>query len=342
MMVQSKNLSYLTGLFFILSIASLSLIAEPKLELKQITLLDKNISTIEKGFKLKNKPKLILLSGPTDNWHSDLAWWILGQNYLAKNYQTLAVERASQGFSDIIEKPSYRDFAERLKVLIKDEKEPVVIVAFASSNLSVQLVLQDIEVARKVKGVVFIDPDVLTKHALNHYTGESENYRKNWQQLEDYIKAGKYQERIEKKIAGEKQHLAEIIPAKYENLMDWPLYEQYELQRKKPEYQINKFKEVTAYKKDLEAAMAVNTPTQVPLVILDTDFETAYLKTLDDEKVKASIVQWRDEGKAQFFHMASHHSCSAYWPVKSQEHLLTYTRPDLIERAVQRLENCKD
>ena len=57
-------------------------------------------------------------------------------------------------------------------------------------------------------------------------------------------------------------------------------------------------------------------------------------------KQKASIIQWRDEGKEQFFELAQNNKCSAYWPVNTQEHLLTFTHPELIELAVKRIEGC--
>ncbi len=299
-----------------------------------------NVKLASNNKGMSNKTLLLLLSGPTDNWHSDQAWWILGQNYLSQTYPTIGLERAGQGFSEIIEKPSYTDFSKRLSQYIKQQKQPLIIVAFASSNLSVQIMLQDSKVAKKVKGIVFIDPDVLTEHSIKHYTGESEGYRKNWQQLEDYIKAGKYQQRINEKIDAERKHLTKIINGELQQFMDWNLYARFENLRRKPEYQINKFKEVTAYKVDLKIAMDSPVPVNIPVVILDSDFETGYLETIKNEQVKVSIIQWRDEGKAQFFNMASKNPCGAYWPIDSQEHLVTFTHPHLIQRAVERIENC--
>lgn len=297
------------------------------------------LSSISKGDNT-TKPKLLLLSGPTDNWHSDLAWWVLGQNYLAQNYSTIAIDRAGQGFSGVIANPSYQDFAERLMIYIKRQKQPIIVLAFASSNLSVRIALQDPKVVAKVKAIILIDPDVLTGHAIDHYTGESENYRKNWQQLEDFIRAGKYQARVKQKVLAEKEHLEKIIPEELVPFMDWQLYQQYEKVRLTDVYQLRKFKEITAYKKDLEAARKAEIPKEIPVVILDSDFETAYLKTIEDPKVKDGIIKWRDQGKRQFFEQAKKHSCGAYWPVNSQEHLLTYTRPDLIQLAVERVIAC--
>ena len=170
---------------------------------------------------------------------------------------------------------------------ISQHNESLIVVAFASSNISIQIALQNQAVRKKVEGLVLIDPDVLTEHALNHYTSESENYRKNWQQLEDYIKAGKYQERMSKKIAEETKHLKSIIPDHLNEFMDWDLYKKYIETRGTDNYQLNKFKEVTVYKADLEKAMQSSIPDSIPVVILDSDFETAYLANIKDEKAKS-------------------------------------------------------
>ncbi len=299
------------------------------------------LSIIKKGETFSSKPTIVLLSGPTDNWHSDLAWWILGQNYLSEHYNTIAIERANQGFSQKIEQPSYTDFAKRFSTFITKQPNRIIVVAFASSNLSVQIALSDNEVKSKVQGVIFLDPDVLTEHSIHHYTQDTENYRKNWQQLSDYIKSGKYQERAAKKVEDEKAHLKVIISKGFEKYMDWNFYEDYENIRKSNEYQWNKFKEVTVYKDDLQNAYANKFPKETPLVILDSDFESGYLTNIKDEKVRASIIKWRDQGKQQFFELAKLNKCNAYWPVDSQEHLLTFTELDKIKRAIERIEKCQ-
>ncbi len=320
-------------IFFLGLLANLHVLSETK--------STKSLYVIKKGDG-DNNPKIILLSGPTDNWHSDLGWWVLGQNYLASKYSTVAIERPGQGFSQSIEKPSYVNFANNLSTFISNEKAPVILVAFASSNLSVQLALQSQQVQEKVLGVVFLDPDVLTEHSIEHYTAESENYKKNWQQLKNYIKAGNYQSRIAQKILQEREHLEALVIPELEDYMDWELYDKYEKKRGEANYQINKFKEVTAYKSDLEHAMEASFPMDIPLIILDSDFETGYLKTIEDNKVRQSIIKWRDQGKKQFFDLARRHPCSAYWPIDTQEHLLTYTHPQKIQQAIHRIEMCSN
>ena len=208
--------------------------------------------------KNKQLPLLILLSGPTDNWHSDSAWWIVAQNILSQDYQTLAIDRAGQAWSDRIEVPSYRQFAKDLKGLLSNNnsvelERELVFVAFASSNLSLNVLLADDAIVARTRGVVLIDPDVLTEHSLQHYTGETEGYKKGWQGLEDYIRSGKYDERIGQKLKAEREHLETIIPAKYQSHMDWDYYGAIEMIRQTRDYQIHKFLEASVYKEDLEA-----------------------------------------------------------------------------------------
>ncbi|RDX36615.1 alpha/beta hydrolase [Kangiella sp. HD9-110m-PIT-SAG07] len=300
----------------------------------------------QKG-KNQENPLLILLSGPTDNWHSDSAWWIVAQNFLAKNYQTMAIDRAGQAWSERIEQPSYRQFAEDLKVLLSkdgfvDSKQKLVVVAFASSNLSLNLLLTEHAITERMQGLILIDPDVLTAHSLQHYTAETEGYKKGWQGLEDYIRSGKYDKRISQKLETERQHLESMIPAKYRSQIDWDYYEAVEMIRQTREYQIHKFLEASVYKEDLEAAKQQPLPETLPLVVLDTDFESAYLEPLEDETVKASIALWRQEGIEWYFELAQSSKCGAYWPVETQEHLLMMTQPELIEQAIEKVLACSE
>ena len=295
--------------------------------------------------KNKQRPLLILLSGPTDNWHSDSAWWIVAQDLLAEDYQTLSIDRAGQGWSQRIDNPSYRQFAKDLKSLLSSDEvveldRELVFVAFASSNLSLNLLLDDEAIAARTQGVVLIDPDVLTQHSLHYYTSETDGYKKGWQGLEDYIRSGKYDERIQQKLKAERKHLEAIIPSQYQHHMDWDYYDAVEMIRQTRDYQIHKFLEASVYRQDLEAAKSQGLSDSLPLVILDTDFEAAYLEQLDDEEVKASIAQWRQEGIEWYFALAQSSQCGAYWPIETREHLLMMTQPELIEQAINKVLAC--
>ena len=75
-------------------------------------------------------------------------------------------------------------------------------------------------------------------------------------------------------------------------------------------------------------------------MVLDTDFESAYLETIEDEAVKASIAKWREEGIEWYFELAKGSDCGAYWPVDTEEHLLMMTQPKLIEQAIEKVLAC--
>jgi pimeloyl-ACP methyl ester carboxylesterase len=298
----------------------------------------------------EQKPLLVLLSGPTDNWHSDSAWWILAQNYLAKSnlgksYQSIAIDRAGQAWSEQIEAPSYRQFASDLEAFLLseeviDSERELVFVAFASSNLSLQLLLDNPKIKSRTRGLVLIDPDVLTAHSIQHYTSETEGYKKGWQGLKDYIEAGKYDQRIEQKLKAEREHLMTLIPKEHEAFMEWDYYDAVEGIRNTRDYQVHKFLEASVYKEDLEAAVKHPLDSELPLVVLDTDFESAYLETIEDEAVKASIAKWREEGIEWYFELAKGSDCGAYWPVDTEEHLLMMTQPKLIEQAIEKVLAC--
>lgn len=224
--------------------------------------------------------------------------------------------------------------------IVRAERQPLIIIAFASSNLSVNVLLQQETVASKVQGVVLIDPDVLTEHSIQHYTGETEGYKSGWADLEAYIRSGQYDERIQQKLLAEREHLQDIIRSEQAEYMDWQYYEANEAIRSTREFQVNKFREASVYLEDLGAAKAKPLDSSVPLVVLDTDFESAYLEQLEDEKVKASIAQWRKEGVEWYFELAQRSECGTYWPVDTQEHLLMMTQPKLIEQAVEKIMAC--
>lgn len=287
------------------------------------------------------KPDLILLSGPTDNWHSDSAWWSLGQNFLAQEYHTIAIDRAGHAWSETVSKPSYRQFATDLSKFILERGRPVILVAFASSNLSVHGLMQNRDAASLVKGAVLIDPDALTEHSIEHYSSETERYRKGWSEIEQFINDGKYDEIMQKKTNEEREHLKSIISAKHEHYMDWDFYSAVETIRNTRSYQLEKFRETTHYREDLIQAQNNPLPVDLPIVIIDSDFETGYLPKIEDESVKASIIQWRDEGRDWFFQISQNSECGAYWPIASQEHLIMMEQPELLTRAIEKLLRCE-
>ncbi|GAA4359415.1 alpha/beta hydrolase [Kangiella marina] len=300
----------------------------------------------QKG-KNTEAPLLVLLSGPTDNWHSDSAWWIVAQDVLAENYQTVAIDRAGQAWSQRIDAPSYQQFAKDVEALllgdfVVEDNRRLIFVAFASSNLTLNSLLTNTAVLARTEGVVLIDPDVLTQHSINHYTSETDRYKEGWQGLEDYIRSGKYDQRIEQKLVAEREHLNSIIPSEHVERMDWEYYDAVEMIRGAREYQVHKFLEASGYREDLLTAKQSPLPAELPLIILDTDFESAYLETLDDEAVKASIAKWRQEGIEWYFELAQKSQCGAYWPVATQEHLLMMTQPELIEQAIRKVQACSE
>lgn len=288
-----------------------------------------------------SKPYLLLLSGPTDNWHSDSGWWALAQTFLSENYHTIAIDRAGHAWSEPVAEPSYKQFGQDISSFINEQREPVIIVAFASSNLSLHIVMQNSGAAQYIKGAVLIDPDALTDHSINHYTSETERYREGWDGIEQYITSGQYDENIQQKIIAERQHLKTLIPTAHEHFMDWNYYTAIEVIRNSRSFQLEKFRETTHYRQDLLQAKQHPLPESLSLVVIDSDFESAYLPKVDDESVKASIVQWRDESRDWFFALAQKSQCGAYWPLESQEHLIMMEQPELITRAVEKLLSCQ-
>jgi hypothetical protein len=75
-------------------------------------------------------PTVVMLSGPTDSWHSDSAWFAALQPLLARTMRTYVVDRAGQGFSEGDGRGGYAAFGEQLGSLLPElASERVIVVA---------------------------------------------------------------------------------------------------------------------------------------------------------------------------------------------------------------------
>ena len=91
---------------------------------------------------------LLLVSGPTDHWHSDNGWFaglvgLFGQDPAFKDYKVILVDRP--GTQKNSGAPiSYRDFGAKLNHFLKTQKiTQLGILSFASGNLAVQELLKE-------------------------------------------------------------------------------------------------------------------------------------------------------------------------------------------------------
>lgn len=270
-----------------------------------------------------DKPTVVLLSGPIDSWHSDSAWWAWLGPELAKSHRVIALDRAGLVENTPDAKVGYQhfahDLAEALTVLkIKD----ALVVAFASSNISVQLYLANNPQQSAIKHVIMIDPDVLTEFSIARYQNDAAPFSKNLAAYLDYIKAGHYHARTAQKNAADLALLYELSGGTKE--VDWLYINKLQQARLQVNNQVNLFNEIAIYGLDLAAVAATQWPTGMPLTVIDTDFEAEYIDAESDDTQKAGLVAWRQDGTRYYQSITALHPASRYIATSSRAHLYQF------------------
>jgi pimeloyl-ACP methyl ester carboxylesterase len=265
-------------------------------------------------------PTLVLLSGPIDTWHSDSAWWAALGPRLAKDYRIIAVDRAGI-FNQLANAPvGYQHFADDLYLLFKQLNiQQSTVVAFASSNNTVNVYFASHPHDRAISRLLMIDPDVLTPYSIARYKNDAQAFKDNLQEYLAYVAEGKYIPRVEQKNAADLASLKEL--AKDDKQMDWSIVDKMFAARLEIVNQLNLFREIARYGEDLDAAFEHSLPASIPLTIIDTDFEMAYIETAEDEKSKTELLQWRDDAKQYYQQQVSHSEQGRYIPVATRAHL---------------------
>ena len=240
-------------------------------------------------------PAVVLLSGPTDHWHADSGWFALLQPLLARTHRVHAIDRAGHAFSPAVPDGSYRRFGDDLAALLPAlEKEPVVVVAFASANLALHRLFAA-GGARHVRAVLLVDPDALHPELRTFYADQAKPFQ-DAKALEAYVGAGKYDARAARFLEEERAHLTGIVPAAVAGAMDWPFYEAVAKLRTERAHVLARFAETARYGEDVAAALAVPWPAAVPVWSYDTDFESAAVEQAKEPAEKANLARWRDLG----------------------------------------------
>lgn len=265
------------------------------------------------------KPTIVLLSGPIDTWHSDSAWWASLGPKLAKNYRVIALDRAGVVVSTPDARVGYQHFASDLELVFNQLNiDQATLVAFASSNISVQLFLAQNPEQRAIKQVIMIDPDVLSPFSITRYKNDAAQFKQNLTSYIDYIQAGSYIARTEQKNATEIAQLKALGAVAAS--IDWQYVEKLQQARLNIANQANLFREIAIYDQDLDAAAATQWPATMPLIVIDTDFEA---KLIDEEKdliQKQDLVTWQQDARQYYKSLTVLHPTSRYIASASREH----------------------
>lgn len=275
---------------------------------------------------------VLLLSGPTDHWHADTGWFALLQPLLAKHYRVHAIDRAGHGFSELSPEPSYQQFADDLAVLLPQlEKQPVLVVAFASSNLALHHYFAKYG-TRQLQSVLLIDPDGLHPELLSFYAEQAQMFQQA-DKLAEYVNAGKYDARAAQFRQQEREHLQQILPPALANQMDWPFYDAIATQRLDRARILARFAETARYDRDVMGASAVPWPATLPVWSYDTDFELSAVDSAKEPEEKAKLARWHRLSSEWMQGLPGQCRISS----SSREHLATVAEADKLVTLVTQL-----
>lgn len=97
----------------------------------------------------------------------------------------------------------------------------------------------------------------------------------------------------------------------------------------------NLFGEIAMYHSDLKIALGLNFPRNIPLVIIDTDFEQNHIKKAVGNKQKKELVEWREHAKTHYKSISKNSMNGCYLPLETTEHILPFENPELIVELVK-------
>lgn len=309
--------------------------ALPPAETSVVEVGKRKVHVAQWGDLSSEKPAVVLLSGPTDQWNSDSAWFARIAPHLAMTHRVIAIDRPGQVLGETEVRLGYASFAEDVAAVfdyfkLKDAK----VMAFASSNITLNLLFHkypDVSIA----GVMMIDPDVLTPFSIERYTSDAQPFKENLVKYLEYIQAGKYADRATEKNRIERKLLEAL--AQSDEKTDWDYVQKIFKARLSIASLKNLFSEIAIYDQDLRKAEKVGFPKSVPLVIFDTDFEQAYIDKSQDAKAIEGLKKWREDGKHYYQALVKAASTGRYIPVDTQEHLLPFSHPELLVEAIREM-----
>ena len=284
------------------------------------------------GHANNNDPVIILLSGPNHNFYADSAWFALLQPWLASRYQVVTIDRQGNGFSTDTKEPSYRRFSDDLAQLLpKLTKKPVILVSFASASISTVLFYQKYQHQFQIKGMLWLDPDVPTPAALALYRAYPVDwYQANLPMLLPKLAEGFWNNRTADKLKAEREQVQQLV-APYTTMMDWSYFDQISTLRLTPKRQQQRALEIASYSDDLTAYANANFRFDIPVSIIDSDFESQ--QQSNNSELAARQQQWQQQG-SKWSAQISYNSGGQYIHLPQADHLLMLQQPEKIAAAI--------
>jgi len=286
----------------------------------------------ESGDK-KSPIGILMLSGPTDNFYADSAWFSLLQPMLPQKHYSLALDRSGHGFSNYSEGQSYQSFSEHIaEVLSQLPQSSWIVIGYASSNLSL-LPLLNKHKNLKIKGVILIDADVLITESIAQYSNDVAPFIQQKQKIIEQIEDGRYHKILLQRLDKEYRHVLGLVPKHQKSIFDKAYFDAIYQHRKLKENHIARIKELTLYPSDLKYAASFSWPSHIPTIVFDTDFEEQWIA--QNPKLK----NWKQQGIQYYQSIGAKNPNSEYIALTTQEHLMPIAQPKPIIEAVDRLAN---
>ncbi|MBC3767798.1 alpha/beta fold hydrolase [Neptunicella marina] len=276
----------------------------------------------------ESNPVVLLLSGPIATWHSDSAIWAKLAPMLAEKFYVIALDRVSvvNEFKD--GGLGYVPFSDDIKTFVLSKNlTQFSIVSFASSNLTVVSLAP--QVKKRISKVILLDPDVLTPQSITRYQKDTQPFKDNQQQYAEYIQAGKYIPRVEQKNQMELEEIKTIIGS--DNQYDRNYFAYMQSKRLLVQNQLNLFKEIPIYAQELSLAENLKLPTDIPLIIVDSQFESQEIEQAKTEEQKQSLVDWQKDAKAYYQRLTNEANDGRYIESQSLSHMLPFSEAELIK-----------
>lgn len=281
----------------------------------------------------KSTSSIILLSGPTDNWNSDSAWFARLAPKLAESHPVYSIDRAGQLTQQDNAATGYAVFGRQLSLIFEKLKlDNIQFIAFASSNIALNTYFAS-QPKQKVSSVIMIDPDVLTDFSMARYKKDAAPFKNNLDKYLTYIAEGKYTQRAQQKNDNEMAHLKSI--SQQDSDIDWEYVNKVFKQRLKITNLQNTFREIAQYDQDLDAAHKAGFPIHIPLTIFDTDFENTYIEKAEKPEDKEGLIQWQKDAERYYQQLTNNSVKGQYIHLKTREHLLPFSDPDRLVKLVK-------
>ncbi|PCK30561.1 alpha/beta hydrolase [Pseudoalteromonas piscicida] len=284
-----------------------------------------------------DKPTVVMLSGANKHFHSDSAWFALLHPYLSEHFNVYVIDRLGQGLSSNEDSPSMQKFATDLPLLFeKLALNDVHLVSYANSNAVPLIAMQQAtEFKKKIASMLWLDPDILLPHSIAQYQGYPVDIYREWgQHLIDHVNAGKWQEKMDGKIAEEQAHVESLLEgSEFADFMDWQYFNLIMQTRHSIEAQLTRVNEMMNYHDDLELVRNWQPDGSIPITVIDSEFEQLDIAAAETQADKESLIKWEAEGR-KWSQEVAQASGGQYLPIPSTEHLIPFTHPEVIKQAL--------